>query len=41
MAENLAGDLVRHRGIGLAAHMIAELRLDHGERRFDVEPLAR
>ena len=39
VAEDLAEHFVRHRHIGLAADVIAKLRLDHAEGAFDVGPL--
>jgi DNA polymerase-4 len=36
VAEHLAQHFVDHRHVGLAPHRIAELPLDHRERRFDV-----
>lgn len=38
MADDLAQNLVDHRHVGLAANMIAELRLYHREHGLDVAP---
>jgi hypothetical protein len=39
MAEDFAEHLILHRYIGLASHMIPELRLDHGEGALDIRPV--
>jgi hypothetical protein len=39
MTEDLAEHFIGHRHIGLTAHMITELGLDHTEGAFDVGPL--
>jgi hypothetical protein len=39
VAEQLAVNLILHGHVVLAADVIAELRLDHREGRFDVTPL--
>ena len=39
MAEDFAEHFIGHRHVGFAPHMIAKLRLDHGEGRLDVGPL--
>jgi hypothetical protein len=36
MAQHLTIDFIRHRNLGLAAHMIPELGFDHIESGFDV-----
>ena len=39
MAQYLAQVLVLHRHVRLAPHAVAELGLNHVDRRFDVGPL--
>ncbi len=39
MAQNLRQSLIHHGNVGLAANVVAELRLYHGEGAFDVASL--
>lgn len=41
VADDLAENFIDHRHVRFAAHVIAELRLDHRERGLDVAALER